>query len=240
MIRCYRPDVSPTSSAGRLLDGSVPVEEHLDALLDRLGGHGISAEHTLVALSTCRDELVAELARAVDVRWGHPFTVGGLGGIPAIGHTGWRTALSHVPAHGGRGAALVIGTSHIGVAPDGSIGATLRVGQDQVSATCGALVAVNDAMHADGECPFDDHEMQVLWSEIQSCTGGGHSDIDELTVTLAGRIDHEVSTAIRATRVWEDCDVAVVSGVHIHHPDGDRILQLTSTITGADGRPTPL
>ncbi len=231
-----------TRPADRLLERSVPVEAHLDGLLLRLAERGVESADTLVALSTCRDELVAELATAVDARWGHPFTVGGLGGIPALGPTGWQTALSHVPAHGGRGAVLVIGTTHIGITPDGTVGATLRVGQDEASATCGALVAVNDAMRADADhgCPFDDHELQTLWSEVHGCSAEDRAALDRLTITLAGRIDDAITASVLAARAWEGTDVAVCTGVHVHHPDGDRILPVRSTLTGADGRPTPL
>ena len=235
-------DDSSRPTADLLIERSEPVADHLDGLLLRLAGRGIDAADTLVALSTCRDELVAELARAVDVRWGHPFTVGGLGGIPAIGPTGWRTALSHVPAHGGRGAVLIIGAAHIGITPDGSVGATVREGQAEASATCGALVAVRDAMQADGVdgCPFDEHELQVLWSEVRECSADDRSALDTLTTALAGRIDDSITSAVRSTRAWEDVDVAVCSGVHVHHPEGDRILPLRCTLTGVDGRPTPL
>jgi hypothetical protein len=229
-------------SADSLLERSVPLEAHLDGLLLRLAERGVESADTLVALSTCRDELVAELAAAVDARWGHPFTVGGLGGIPALGPTGWQTALSHVPAHGGRGAVLVLGTTHIGITSDGMVGATLRVGQDEASATCGALVAVNDAIRTDADhgCPFDDHELQTLWTEVHGCSAEDRAELDTLTITLAGRIDDAVTASVLAARAWEDTDVAVCTGVHVHHPDGDRILPVRSTFTGPDGRPTPL
>ena len=41
--------------------------------------------------------------------------LGGLGGLPSLGRTGWRACLSHVPDTAGRGHLLVFGMPLIGM-----------------------------------------------------------------------------------------------------------------------------
>jgi hypothetical protein len=67
-----------------------------------------------------------------------PFKMGGLDGFAFAGLTGMAAFAHHVPDDG---AAFLFHGPHIGVARDGTTGATLRTGQHHPSGCCGAAGA---------------------------------------------------------------------------------------------------
>eukprot|EP00420_Gonyaulax_spinifera_P024831 CAMPEP_0197916214 /NCGR_PEP_ID=MMETSP1439-20131203/81570_1 /TAXON_ID=66791 /ORGANISM="Gonyaulax spinifera, Strain CCMP409" /LENGTH=253 /DNA_ID=CAMNT_0043538217 /DNA_START=1 /DNA_END=758 /DNA_ORIENTATION=- len=108
-----------------------------------LAARGWTAENTLFAHATCPDEvnydeeddIMAELSK----RWGKRFTLGGLGGMPFSGRTGWAAFGAHTPETSGH--ILVLYAPHVGVGNDGSIGKIRRQGQGHDTTCCGAAVA---------------------------------------------------------------------------------------------------
>ncbi len=153
-------------SVEELFPGALPSEEFLDQVEASVGPMGFTPERTLSLVSVCRDELTSRFTTRIDQRWGTAFTLAGLGGVPALGRTGWQAALAHIPAKTGeRGCVLVFGFPHIGIEVDGTVGFTQRRGQDHPTSTCGALSQIftdaqsgNLPLHVD----VDDYEATTL------------------------------------------------------------------------------
>ena len=232
---------TPTMDVDTFLRDARPLGTYLDDVLAAMTAEGHEIEDPLVAISACRDELVAPLPTGVTARWGHPFVLGGLGGLPAVGPTGWATALSHVPSNRSGGTFLVFGMSHLGIDPSGTFGQSLRVGQRTPSSTCGALIATRASLtEPDGgaSCPFDDHEICRLWDTVHERHPDAVPDIATLSTSVAAAIDDAIFDIIDRLEPsgGEDLTVAVCTGVHIHLPDDDeRIIPHRSTVIASDG-----
>ncbi|PWT89928.1 MAG: hypothetical protein C5B54_08115 [Acidobacteria bacterium] len=91
----------------------------------------------LVAESICSDD-INSIQHPFKVRQTlGPFNLGGLSGYPFSGLTGMGAFAHHVPE---KGAAAIFYAPHIGIGEEGIPGLILRVGQQQASFCCGAVV----------------------------------------------------------------------------------------------------
>ena len=68
--------------------------------------------------------------------------MGGLGGLPFVGKTGFKAYSHHVPKDGN---VFILFAPHIGVAEDGLIGKISRAGQDNLDVACGAAIGAYNA-----------------------------------------------------------------------------------------------
>lgn len=99
----------------------------------RIINHGIlslgcNGDNTLFASSVCVDEInhhSTSLNRRLADYWGECFYMGGLGGIPFVGNTGFKAYSHHVPKHGN---VFILFAPHVGISPDGLIGKYARHG----------------------------------------------------------------------------------------------------------------
>jgi len=101
---------------------------------------GCNMDNTLFASSVCVDEInhhPSSLNRRLADYWGECFYMGGLGGIPFIGNTGFKAYSHHVPHNGN---IFILFAPHVGVAPDGTIGKYARPGQEHLDSACGAAI----------------------------------------------------------------------------------------------------
>lgn len=201
---------------------------------------GFDREHTFAAVSICRDELTQSLIPAVSHRWDQPFSLGGLGARPALGRTGWRAALSHVPCEEQRGHLIVFGFPHIGIDPEGVIGASLRRHQHHSTPTCGAMAALLASLTAEAEpLPpgLDDDEAERLRRIVDGVQSELPRDLLSLTKIAARAVDREMWTELDALGAHRDMDVAVFTGVQIHLPDDvDHIWPSGATLQRGDGK----
>ena len=113
-----------------------------------LATRGFTAKNTLLAHSVCSDEVNGKDEQLVNLmvkRWGEGFALGGLGGLPFAGKSGFRAYLHHVPDSG---KLLVMFAPHVGVDGEGRIGALQRDGQSAVSKACGAAIGAFKAAGA--------------------------------------------------------------------------------------------
>lgn len=220
------------------LEGSVPAAEYLDRLTPAVGAHGFEPDNTQVALSICRDEMTQRFSHEVDLRWGPPFAIGGLGGFPSSGSTGWAACLSHVPDQG-RGKLLAIGLAHVGIEPDGSAGTYHRPWMNGSAPTCGALGAILGSWDqaAPGE-DLSDHELHTLRSALERA-GGRPTDMLHATELTASRILDLLVSQITALAPWDAMDVALFAGIQVHTPagigTGDRVLHVGGGLLGTEG-----
>ena len=79
-------------------------------------------------------------------RWGEIFPLGGIGGLPLTGKTGWAAFSSHAPQDGN---IVVLFAPHVGVDCEGNVGKVHRHGIDSVTSACGAAIASYNAIKED-------------------------------------------------------------------------------------------
>ena len=74
-----------------------------DAVRRTLYARGYTPANTLFGHSVCSDEVNAKAEQLLNLmvsRWGEGFTLGGLGGLPFAGKSGFRAYLHHAPDSG--------------------------------------------------------------------------------------------------------------------------------------------
>lgn len=218
--------------------GAVPSDEYLATVRTTIEDLGFTRDRTLPLVSICRDELTTDFFAAIQEIWGPAFTLAGLGGVPALGRTGWGAAFSHIPNDNGRGAVLVLGFPHIGIEDDGSIGVTLRPGQTTPTSTCGALSSIHQRA-SDGTLPtevdVEDYEVTKLALRLVDPDNPPASLVD-LTIAALEALELDLWAALDAARIWRDHDVTVWCGVQIHgHGGRDWIWPRDAWFTGGDG-----
>lgn len=226
------------------LSAAAPQTQYLDDVSLRLRAWGFTDESTLAAVSICRDELTQHLMTAVTERWGPTFALGGLGGLPSLGRTGWEACLAHVPDTVERGKLVVIAATHIGLGAPGVPGHNLRRNQGAPTATCGALSALL-ATWAEPSDPdrqdsgLADHEARQLRRLVEAEVDADPGDIVSLTLAATGAVEAEIMAQLDALDPWDRMDVAVFIGVQIHL-DGveDHVLAVNATLRGRGGATT--
>lgn len=234
----------PRSTLERDFPGAVTAERFMARIERSVRALGFDRENTFAAVSICRDELTQSLLQVVSRRWDQPFSLGGLGGVPSLGRTGWGAALDHVPSDRERGNLLVFGFPHIGIAPDGSVGVSLRRHQEHLTTTCGAMSALFRSLHEPVEpAPpeLGDHEFDRLGRIVDEQRDDPPASLLELTRTAAAAVEEEMWSELNALRASENMDVAVLCGIQVHMPDDvDHIWPTGASFQGADGRRVPL
>jgi len=129
---------------------------------------GFKPETTLLGSSFCPDEInnqARDLASVMREYYGQIFPMGGIGGSPYVGETGFAAFSSHVADNGD---IIVVFGPHVGISVEGEVGKYLREGQSGNSTACGAVIgAYNACLCGDaGESPeMDEADMQM--SEIK-------------------------------------------------------------------------
>ena len=128
------------------------LSSDLDAkVASTLYRRGFTPANTLFAHSVCSDEVnqnAEELVNLMVSRWEEEFSLGGLGGLPFAGRSGFRAYLHHVPDNG---KLLILFAPHVGIDANGGIGGLEREGQSKVSKACGAAVGSYIAIKAQAE-----------------------------------------------------------------------------------------
>lgn len=83
--------------------GAMRNDDTIKAVVSIAEGLGLDAVNTLFAYSVCPDEInheFGDLAYVLHNHFGPSFSLGGLGGIPFSGKTGFGAYASHVPDDG--------------------------------------------------------------------------------------------------------------------------------------------
>ena len=123
-------------------------------------------ENTLFASSVCVDEInhtVTSLNDRLADYWKQCFYMGGLGGIPFSGRTGYKAYTHHMPDDGN---VFILFASHVGISPDGEVGKFARHGKHQLSNACGASIGAFDllsscAIHKGHKIEFDEAKLMA-------------------------------------------------------------------------------
>ena len=194
---------------------------------------GASREKTLLATSTCPDEIncAKEWAPFFDDAPLPAFRLGGLAGLPFAGATGFGAYSHHVPDGG---ALFIFYGPHVGVNGDGTeIGKMQRKGQGHQSSSCGACVgALAWAKANQGADPMVAGDYQM--SEVKRCVqcylpdlaqnakaraGSSKAEMAALTEYLYKDIRKDLLAAIDTVK--PDLPVFLLGGIQVNGTDGD-------------------
>jgi len=124
--------------------------------------YGFTTKNTLYGQSIGADEanhMTGELADQMRHTWGHVFNLGGLGGIPFVGKTGFTAFSHHVPDDGNL---FVVYAANIGISPKGEIGKLLRDGQHTLTTTCSSAIKAYESVRNGEQLPEGaTHDMMI-------------------------------------------------------------------------------
>ena len=136
---------------------------------EKLAELGFTNTNTLYGDCSCPDEInhndpEEDVSSLFRFRWGQIFKIGGIGGIPHAGKTGWGAFSSHTPQNGN---IVVVFAPHVGIDCDGNVGKVHRQGIDHSTTACGAAIGAYNAVKDDksqGEFKngFHDHQMDSI------------------------------------------------------------------------------
>lgn len=212
------------AAATALVRESVPVDDFLTWTEWSLARVGFVPSNCLAIVGVCRDELMSGFDQAVAGRWGHPFQAGALAGLVFVGRTGLQAALGHVPGEDGRHRFVAFCMPHVGIDADGTVGRVQRRGMHRDSAACGALVAFRDDLST-GRTTFEldpeDVEQSLLSMRLGGMVDPGRTpSLLDLTELARRAAVEDMRRFVDLARGREPVDVAYLSGIVVHLPDG--------------------
>jgi hypothetical protein len=212
------------ASASARYGETVAVDDFMTWSEWALARVGFRPSNCLPVVAVCRDELMAGFVQAVTKVWGRPFEAGSLAGLVFLGRTGMQAALGHVPGEDGRHRFVVFCFPHIGIDDEGTIGRVQRRGMYRASSACGALASFRAQLLA-GERPVgvdqDDVEQSLLRRRLLAAIDAdANPSLPELTELARRASVDDIARFIDLARGAEPVDVAFVSGVVVHLPDG--------------------
>jgi len=140
------PPTAPVYQAlHRHFPGALPGQAVHGRVVRVLQNYGLAAKSTLLGTSFCPDEInnkPSSMPVIMQDYWGEVFPMGGIGGGPFSGKTGFAAFSSHVATDGH---ILVAFGPHVGISADGEVGRCLRRGQHGLSTACGAVIGAYNA-----------------------------------------------------------------------------------------------
>jgi len=158
--------------------------------------------NTIYAQSLCADEINSDkghLGRLfTEYYYNRVFPLGGIGGAPYGGKTGFAAFSHHVPDGGN---VFVLFGPHIGFSPEGEPGKFLRNGQMALSTSCGALCAAYSQCSSGGMAA-DPKDMEQSW--LREKLGPKCKDIKESSNPM-------VELALQAYKVIEEEILSIVN-----------------------------
>jgi len=208
-------------------------------IVEILDDYGFTQDNTIFGTSICADEINTVQGTMVDCmnqHWGYHFPLGGIGGAPYAGKTGFGAFSAHVPDDGN---VLVLFGPHVGITANGEIGKCLRDGQDSPSLACGACVAAYQQGLAGGMKADMSLDIEQSWLRDQIAPYLDRiTEADKPMLELA-KVSYEAvlnkMMAIKNTKFGKG-KLALVGGIQINMPPGhpDYFMPLHFTIEQAD------
>mmetsp|Transcript_17283 Transcript_17283/g.46908 ORF Transcript_17283/g.46908 Transcript_17283/m.46908 type:complete len:305 (-) Transcript_17283:134-1048(-) len=135
----------------------------MNVILETVEPYGLHWSNTIYGQSLCSDEINSDrghLSTLLTRYYGKSFHLGGIGGAPYVGKTGFGAFSHHVP-DGGH--VLIVFGPHIGISPSGELGKFLRQGQSALSTSCGAVIAAYSQLSSGKRMPADPKDMMQSW-----------------------------------------------------------------------------
>jgi len=225
------------------------VDRRVGKELDSLG---FSRENTLYVESSCPDEISKDnkeedLSLILAERFGSVFQLGGLGGLPFVGPTGWQICTSHVPDDGN---IFLMYASQVGFdAETGRCGEVRRAGQkDNLSTSCGASIAALSALKENPNSEPDgmiDHQFGIIKQLLQpSLSDVLNEDPDEEMINLSFAMYHVIRLYLEQiiTIKKPKNKIAILGGIMIHQSEvgADLFQPLSFELRDGNGNKTDL
>lgn len=231
------PDVITTA-----FPGAIELHDFLDAAGVALQEHGFRPGEALAVTAGCRDEIAAEYRAEVRRRWDQAFDFSTLSGLPLAGITGMRSVIDHTPHTAGHPEVVIFAMPHIGVLDDGTLGRVNRRGRSRPTTACGSIttavrwaraVPVSDVT-GDPEHPVVD-PLDAEQSLVQEQLYGRLGDFSKLSKrdlirAVADLMAYDLWRLLDAVTVPTEDDVAVVTGILVHGPDGDYVQPVATRL----------
>jgi len=206
----------------RAFPGAVLAQDYIAWSVRACAEHGMTPEHTLPILVTCRDEVITDYKALVSNTWGLTFSGDSLGGAFTMGRTGLDAARRHVPE-----AELPVRVAffvfpHIGIDAGGIIGNIRRQGRLHTSRACGAIITMHEQFesgHVRLEFDPTDPEMSLLRQRIAPQLLG--REIPDL-VTMTTMVRDAALEDLLATGITTGGpvgDLAIFSGLVVNGPE---------------------
>jgi hypothetical protein len=195
---------------------------------------GFDPESALAITASCRDELVGELRAVVRRHWHKSFDFSSLSGLPLAGVTGMQAALGHAPQAGGRFELVVFAMPHVGILANGTAGLAVRRGRPEPSSACGSLAAAqswardvmrNPVSLAEPIDEFDAEQALVRIRLLRRIPELADIPMLPLVDRTCAIIRDDLWTLTDTVTDPAAVDVALVTGVLVHGPDGSDYVQ---------------
>jgi hypothetical protein len=205
---------------------------------------GFRPSNALALVSVCRDELMSDFDEAIADVWGRAFQIGSLAGLVFLGRTGIQAALSHVPGEDGRHRFVAFCLPHLGIDSGGDVGRVQRRGMSRETTACGALAAFQSQLvmgRRDVELDIDDVEQSLLRARRSAYRVADEvPSLPELTELARRAAVADVRMLVAGAVGDEPIDVAYISGLLLHLPDGvDHVARVEAEVE-IDGVVIPL
>ncbi|CAK0864150.1 unnamed protein product, partial [Prorocentrum cordatum] len=186
---------------------------------------GMTPDNTILGTSICPDEInnleggVASLAKKY---WGEVFTLGGLGGVPSVGKTGWGAFSHHAPEDG---SIFVVYGPHVGISDIGEVGKYNRKGQTGETSACGAFVgAYRQAASWAGERELlerNDAQQQFIRAQLAPLTAGiarAESPMTDLALKAFDIVDRQLDDVIDLDALGNGGKLVLLGGIQVNTP----------------------
>ena len=204
--------------------GASNGREFFSQLNERLSAdHGFTPDNTRFAEGACCDEINEPELQLLADCWGERFKFGGLAGYCHGGRTGLGAVSHHVPEEDGRKNLLLVAGPHIGWHA-GQWGRVARVGQAEITTSCGALMAILEAeletLESKEMDPLDVQQFtveRIMLPFLQEAAGTQHSRLIALaTQFLLQRVDLDLATILDGIQPGFRGQIACITGVTIN------------------------
>lgn len=197
----------------------------LNQLLEKQ--YGFTPANTRFAEGACCDEINEPELQYLEHCWGERFKFGGLAGYCHGGRSGLVAVSRHVPEEEGQRNLLLIGGAHIGW--HGRWGQVPRVGQVELTTSCGALMAIVEAGYADLRSktmdPLDSQQFlveRIMLPFLKDADAGEKAPlIVQATQFLMQRIDTDLWAIVEESLQDFEGQIACVTGVTINTAVGN-------------------
>lgn len=221
--------VFPEAEVGRLfyLKQNIMLEEK----------YGFTPDNTRFAEGGCCDEINEPEYELMEGYWGERFKFGGLAGYCHGGKTSLGAVSHHVPEVEGKKNLLLVAGPHIGY-HEGQWGKVPRRGQEDITTSCGSLVAAlqtgYDGIRQKPSDPLDKQQQsveQLVIAYLKDCSDVGNSpDIVEATKGLMERIDEDMQTMVKDLKGNFDGQIALITGITINTAVGNYFSPATVVV----------
>lgn len=189
---------------------SITLAELEKRVTKRLKKMDIEPHNTLLALSTCSDEIERRIEKKFSEKWNLGFWCGGLSGQYFIGPTGTSAMIHHIPDSGNL---LLIYCSHVGVTRRGKIGMVERRGMKKPTTCCGAAIGAYES-----QAPIDNDDQENYVKSIIAQNKSKFTDNEQQNmIMLPNIIQKQIRADVMALLAdYPNVKVILVGGININ------------------------